>query len=169
MKNITLIGMPASGKSTVGVILAKLIGYNFLDTDILLALKQGRPLSEIITQDGYDKFIEFEGLVGKSIKTDKTVIATGGSMVFSENAMKALSKDGTLVWLDVPVSELEKRLVGTLLERGVATPKAMTLAEVYEMREPLYRKYADFRLPCEGSTELTARALRDLLQREKLI
>ena len=169
MKNITLIGMPASGKSTVGVILAKLIGYNFLDTDILLALKQNRPLSEIITQDGYDKFIEFEGLIGKSIETDKTVIATGGSMVFSEAAMNALSLGGAVIWLDTPVPELEKRLVGTLLDRGVATPKPMTLAEVYEMREPLYRKYADFRLPCEGSTELTARALRDLLMREKLI
>ena len=169
MKNIILIGMPASGKSTVGVILAKLIGYNFLDTDILLALKQDRPLSQIITQDGYDKFIEFEGLVGKSIKTDKTVIATGGSMVFSKAAMRAFSKGGTVIWLDTPVYELEKRLVGTLLDRGVATPSKMTLEEIFEMREPLYTKYANFRIPCESSTELTALALRDLLLREKLL
>ena len=169
MKNIILIGMPASGKSTVGVILAKLIGYNFLDTDILLSLAQNRPLSQIITQDGYDKFIEFEGVVGKSITTDKTVIATGGSMVFSEAAMRAFSESGTVIWLDTPVSELEKRLLGTLLDRGVATPAKMTLEEIFKMREPLYTKYADFRIHCESSTELTARALRDLLLREKLI
>jgi len=169
MKNIILIGMPASGKSTVGVILAKLIGYNFMDTDILLAIDEGRPLSQIITQDGYDKFIELEGLVGKSIKTDKTVIATGGSMVFSEAAMKAFSADGTVVWLDTPVAELEKRLVGTLLDRGVAAPDKMTLEEIFKMREPLYRKYADYRIPCEESTELVARGLRALLLREKLI
>ncbi len=169
MKNIILIGMPASGKSTVGVILAKLIGYNFLDTDILLTISEGRPLSQIITQDGYDKFVELEGEVGESIKADKTVIATGGSIVFSEGAMKALSESGTLVWLDVPVSELKKRLVGTLLDRGVATPRIMSLEEIYEMREPLYRKYADYRIICEGTTELVARALRDLLLRERLI
>ena len=169
MKNIILIGMPATGKSTVGVILAKLIGYNFLDTDILLALEKKRPLSQIISEDGYDKFIEYEGLVGKSIKTERTVIATGGSMVFSEVAMKALRKSGTVIWLDTPVAELEKRLVGTLLDRGVATPAKMTLSEIYEMREPLYRKYADFRVPCDGVTELVALSLRALLMRENLI
>ncbi len=169
MKNIILIGMPATGKSTVGVILAKLIGYNFLDTDILLALEQNRPLSQIISEDGYDKFIEFEGQVGKNLKTEKTVIATGGSMVFSENAMKALSESGTVIWLDTPVSELEKRLVGALLDRGVATPEKMTLSEIFEMREPLYKKYADFRIPCDGVTELVATNLRDLLIRAKLI
>ena len=169
MKNIILIGMPATGKSTVGVILAKLIGYNFLDTDILLALEKKRPLSQIISEDGYDKFIEYEGLVGKSIKTERTVIATGGSMVFSEVAMKALRKSGAVIWLDTPVAELEKRLVGTLLDRGVATPAKMTLSEIYGMREPLYRKYADFRVPCDGVTELVALSLRALLMRENLI
>ena len=161
--------MPATGKSTVGVILAKLIGYNFLDTDILLSLKQKRPLSQIISEDGYDKFIEYEGKVGLSIKTERTVIATGGSMVFSEDAMKALSECGTVIWLDTPVAELEKRLVGTLLDRGVATPAKMTLSEIYEMREPLHRKYADYRFPCEGSTELVATKLRAMLINEKLI
>lgn len=169
MNNIILIGMPATGKSTVGVILAKLIGYNFLDTDILLALEKNRPLSQIITEDGYEQFIKYEGQVGESLKAERTVIATGGSMVFSENAMKSLHESGTLVWLDTPVAELERRLVGTLLDRGVATPVKMTLSEIYKMREPLYRKYADFRVPCEGSTELVAMNLRALLLREKLI
>lgn len=169
MKNIILIGMPATGKSTVGVILAKLIGYNFLDSDILLALEQKRPLSQIIDEDGYDKFIEFEGQVGKNIRTEKTVIATGGSMVFSSDAMKALSESGTVIWLDTPVSELEKRLVGTLEDRGVATPVKMTLSEIYEMREPLYRKYADYIVPCDGATELVATKLRKMLKDETLI
>jgi len=169
MKNIILIGMPATGKSTVGVILAKLIGYNFLDTDILLALEQKRPLSQIIDEDGYDKFIEFEGQAGKNLRTEKTVIATGGSMVFSEEAMKVLSESGTVIWLDTPVSELEKRLVGTLEDRGVATPVKMTLGEIYEMREPLYRKYADYIVPCDGVTELVATKLRKKLKDENLI
>ena len=169
MKNIILIGMPATGKSTVGVILAKLLGYNFLDTDILLALEKKRPLSQIITEDGYDKFIEYEGCVGAGIKTERTVIATGGSMVFSEEAMRAFRQSGTVVWLDTPVAELEKRLIGTLLDRGVATPVKMSLSEIYEMREPLYRKYADYRVPCDGGTELVVSNLRDLLLREKLI
>lgn len=169
MKNIILIGMPATGKSTVGVILAKLIGYNFLDTDILLALEKKRPLSQIISEDGYDRFIEYEGQVGAGIKTERTVIATGGSMVFSAEAMQVLRESGTVVWLDTPVEELEKRLLGTLLDRGVATPVKMTLSEIYEMREPLYRKYADYCVPCDGGTELVVSKLRELLLREKLI
>lgn len=169
MKNIILIGMPATGKSTVGVILAKLIGYNFMDTDILLALEKNRPLSQIISEDGYDKFIEYEGQVGAGIKTERTVIATGGSMVFSENAMRTFSDNGTIIWLDTPVAELEKRMLGTLLDRGVATPVKMSLGEIFEMREPLYQKYAAYRVPCEGSTELVVAELRTLLLREKLI
>jgi len=169
MKNIILIGMPATGKSTVGVILAKLIGYNFLDTDILLSLEQKRPLSQIISEDGYDKFIEYEGKVGLSIKTERTVIATGGSIVFSEGAMKVLCEEGIVIWLDTPVAEIEKRLVGTLLDRGVATPSKMTLSEICEMRDPLYKKYADFRVPCDEVTELVAAKLKQMLINEKLI
>ena len=169
MKNIVLIGMPATGKSTVGVILAKLLGYNFVDTDILLALEQKRPLSQIISDDGYDKFIESEGKIGENLKCEWTVIATGGSMVFSENAMKSLSENGIVVWLNTPVEELEKRMVGTLDERGVATPTKMTLREIFEIREPLYKKFADFQIPCVGTTELVATRLREKLLNEKFI
>ncbi|MFB0921303.1 MAG: shikimate kinase [Oscillospiraceae bacterium] len=169
MKNIILIGMPATGKSTVGVILAKLLGCNFIDTDILLALEQKRPLPRIITEDGYNKFIEYEGKIGESIKCENTVIATGGSMVFSENAMKSLSKTGVVIWLDTPVENLEKRMAGTLSDRGVAAPVKMTLREIFELREPLYKKYAAFRIPCEGTSELMATRLREKLLIEKLI
>ena len=169
MKNIILIGMPASGKSTVGVILAKLLGYNFVDTDILLAFSENRPLNRIITEDGYDRFIELEGLVGENLKCEKTVVATGGSMVFSEHAMNALSEHGLVVWLDTPVEELARRMVGTLLDRGVATPSKMTLREIFELREPLYRKFAHLRIPCIGTTELVATVLRDKLLEDKLL
>lgn len=169
MKNIVLIGMPAAGKSTVGVILAKLLGYNYIDTDILLALEHKRPLSQIIAEEGYERFIEYEGRIGESLKCERTVIATGGSMVFSENAMKALSENGIVIWLDAPVEELEKRMVGTLRDRGVASPVKMTVREIYEVREPLYKKYSELRLSCIGSTELAATELREKLINQKLI
>ncbi len=168
MKNVILIGMPATGKSTVGVILAKLIGYNFIDTDILLALEQKRPLPRIISEDGYEKFIEQEGKIGENLNCDNTVIATGGSMVFSENAMKSLSQNGIVIWLDTPVEELEERMTGTLSDRGVATPVKMSLSEVFEIREPLYEKYAALRITCEGTSELMAIRLMEKLINEKL-
>ena len=103
MDNIILIGMPGTGKSTVGVVLAKLLGYDFIDTDIVISNKEKRPLSQIIAEDGYDRFIEIEGEVGAELKCSRCVIATGGSMVFSENAMNNLKSLGTLVWLELVV------------------------------------------------------------------
>ena len=94
MKNVILIGMPGTGKSTVGVILAKRIGYDFLDEDIAITLKDGRQLSEIIEQEGIDRFLEIEGEVGLSIEAEKTVIATGGSAVFSDDAMRHFKENG---------------------------------------------------------------------------
>ena len=161
--------MPATGKSTVGVILAKLIGFNFLDADILISLDQKRTLSQIIAEDGYDRFIEIEGNVGKNIKCERTVIATGGSMVFSEEAMKNLSENSVVVWLDTPVGELEKRLLGSLEDRGVATPVKMSFREIYEMREPLYRKYAHIHFACSGTTENVVSELREKLVKENYI
>lgn len=163
MDNIILIGMPATGKSTVGVVLAKLIGYDFIDTDILISKDQGRPLSLIIAQDGYDRFIEIEGKAGAGLSCEKTVVATGGSMVFSENAMKNLSSRGKIVWIDSPLPELEKRVLGSLEERGVATPEKMTLRQIFDLRRPLYEKYADVRIDGTESTEAVV-----LLIREKL-
>ena len=161
--------MPATGKSTVGVILAKLIGFNFLDADIMIAIDQNRTLTQIIVEDGYDRFIEIENSVGKKIKCERTVIATGGSMVFSEDAMKNLAENGIIVWLDTPVLELEKRIIGSLEDRGVATPVKMSFREIYEMREPLYRKYADIQISCAGTTENVVAAVRERLLQEKFI
>jgi len=169
LKNIILIGMPAAGKSTVGVILAKLLGYDFIDSDILMALEQNRPLSQIIAEDGYDSFILTEGRIGEKIRCSRTVVATGGSMIFSERAMRNLAVNGLVVWLDVPAEELEHRLIGTMEDRGVATPVKMDFREILEMREPLYLKYADIRVECKGTTEQVAADLRDKLIKEKLL
>lgn len=163
MKNIVLIGMPASGKSTVGVILAKLLGYDFTDTDILLSLREKRPLSRIIEEEGYEGFLALEGAVGRDLNCTGTVISTGGSMVFSEEAMENLGKNGLFVWLDAPADELERRLSGSLAARGVATPQPMTISEIYEARAPLYRRYAQLKLPSVGSSEQVAAALKALL------
>lgn len=168
-KNIVLIGMPATGKSTVGVILAKLMGFDFLDTDILISIAEKRTLPQIIEEEGYNRFIEIEGSIGEQLKCERTVIATGGSMVFSEKAMRHLSENAVTVWLDTPVSELEKRLIGTLNDRGVATPVKMTVHEIYEMREPLYSRYANIHINCGGTTEQMAIQLREILNKDKLI
>ncbi len=164
MKNVVLIGMPGTGKSTVGVILAKRLGYGFLDTDILLAETEHRKLPEIIADKGYEEFIRIEGRLGASIEREKCVIATGGSMVFSENAMENLCRNAVVVWLDTPVEELEKRLVTNRVSRGVAAPDDMTVADIYEQRKPLYERCADYTLKCAEGTDNVVDALLKLLE-----
>ena len=163
MDNIILIGMPGTGKSTVGVVLAKLLGYDFIDTDIVISNKEKRPLSQIIAEDGYNRFIEIEGEVGAELKCSRCVIATGGSMVFSENAMNNLKSLGTLVWLDTPLEVLEERLSKNMMERGVGTPRKMTVKEIFEVREPLYCRWSELRLPCRGDAEQVVEDLRKML------
>ena len=163
MKNIVLIGMPATGKSTVGVILAKLMGFDFIDTDVIIAAQQRRPLPQIVADEGYERFIEIEGGVGESIKCENTVIATGGSMIFSPAAMEKLSADGVVIWLKTPLNELKRRLERTFTCRGVATPKSMTVEEIYEMRKPIYEKYAQLSIDCAGSTEDIAQSIKDVI------
>lgn len=170
MDNFILIGMPGTGKSTVGVVLAKLLGFNFIDTDILISNKDkaSRPLRQIIAQDGYEAFLKAEGQIGEDLCCSHSVIATGGSMVYSEKAMENLARLGLIVWLDTPVSVIEDRIGGDLQERGVATPGKMTVAEIYEDRERLYSRWAQLRFPCAGSTEQVVTKLRDQLLNCKL-
>ena len=165
MDNIILIGMPATGKSTVGVVLAKLVGYDFIDTDILISKSEGRPLSRIIAEEGYDRFIEIEGRAGAELRCEKTVVATGGSMVFSESAMINLSSQGVVVWIAPPLPELEKRVSGSLEERGVATPKKMTMSEIYDLRRPLYEKYADIMIDGTENAETVVSQIREKLRK----
>ena len=166
MRNIVLIGMPGTGKSTVGVILAKEMGMHFLDTDILLCETEHRRLPEIIEQEGFEGFIVTEGRLGETISCENTVIATGGSMVFSEKAMENLSRNAVILWLDTPVKELEKRIMFNRTSRGVAAPDDMSVSEIYEMRRPLYERWCDHRIRCAGTSEQVVMGIKDLLKTE---
>ena len=140
--NIILIGMPASGKSSVGVILAKVLGYDFTDTDILIQNQECARLEEIINDKGIDAFLEIECDICTCIRAEHTVIATGGSVVYKERAMKHLKELGRVVYLKVDIEELEVRL-SNMKERGVVLKDGQTLQELYRERVVLYEKYAD--------------------------
>ena len=162
--NIVLIGMPGVGKSTVGVILAKVMGYQFLDADLLIQQQEGKLLKEIIAEVGTDGFIEVENRVNASIDSSKTIIATGGSVVYGREAMEHLKSIGTIVYLEVPFSVLEKRL-SDIKGRGVVLKDGQTLYDLYMERTPLYEKYADVSISEEGlGVEQTVELLREKLQ-----
>lgn len=140
--NIVLIGMPGVGKSTIGVVLAKILGYKFIDADLVIQEKTGRLLKDIIAEDGIEEFIKIENAVNSSIHAKKTVIATGGSVIYGKEAMEHLSKIGTVVYLQLELPALSRRL-GSLKKRGVVLKKGQTLKNLYDERIPLYEKYAD--------------------------
>ena len=148
MKNIILIGMPGAGKSTVGVILAKTRGMNFIDTDIEIQKKSKRLLQEIIDTDGPDAFKTIEEKTILSLHAHHAVIATGGSVVFSERAMEHLTQDGIVVYLMISFDEMEKRL-RNITTRGIVLSRGETLYEMYNERVPLYEKYAGLTIDCE--------------------
>lgn len=140
--NIVLIGMPGVGKSTVGVILAKILGYSFLDTDILIQHEENRLLKEIIDAEGVDGFIEIENRINSRLDAEKCVIATGGSVVYGKEAMKHLSEIGSVVYLKLDYRKLKYRL-GNIRNRGVVIRDGQSLLGLYKERVPLYEKYAD--------------------------
>lgn len=142
MKNIILIGMPGSGKSTLGVVLAKKLGYRFLDSDLLIQEQYQTTLERLIEEYGDEGFIKLENDVNCSIKAEKTVIATGGSAVYGQQAMRHFQDIGTVIYLDVSQKELEERL-GSLKERGVVANGKTTVGEIFSERRSLYEKYAD--------------------------
>ena len=142
MGNIVLIGMPASGKSTVGVILAKLLGYDFIDTDLVLQRREGCRLSEIIARRGIDAFLTAEEAACLSVSAEHCVIATGGSVVYSPKAMDYLRSLGCIAYLSVDYATLLLRL-GDIQNRGVVLRPGQTLAELYAERVKLCREYAD--------------------------
>lgn len=145
--NLILIGMPGAGKSTVGVVLAKNKGLRFLDSDLCIQEEQNRLLHEIIAQDGLDGFLEIENKVNASLQAKKSVIATGGSVVYGKEAMEHLSDIGTVIYLQLPYEAIKERL-GDLTKRGVALKKGQSLKDLYEERIPLYEKYADITVDC---------------------
>lgn len=147
-KNIILIGMPGAGKSTVGIVLAKILGMEFLDSDLLIQKREKKLLWQIIEEQGLDGFDRVEEDVNCSIETENTIIATGGSAVYSEKAMRHFQEIGTVVYLKVSCEELKKRL-GDLKNRGVSIKEGQTLEDLYEERRPLYEKYADITVDLE--------------------
>ena len=147
--NIILIGMPGSGKSTVGVVLAKKLGFQFIDSDLVIQEQSGKLLYQLIEELGEAGFLVLENKINAQIQADKSVIATGGSAVYGEEAMRHFKKTGTVVYLKLPYEELEVRL-GDLHKRGVVIKKGSSLRELYEERTPLYEKDADITVDCSG-------------------
>jgi shikimate kinase len=164
MSNIILIGMPGSGKSTLGVLLAKALGYSFTDTDLIISRMAQKPLQRILDEDGLDSFLRLEEEVGGSLQCDHTVVATGGSMVVSEVAMRHLRGMGRVVYIDVPFEEIERR-VTNITTRGIAFHKNETLRNVYEARKPLYERQADVivQVTARDDIEATVARLSELL------
>ena len=156
-ENIVLIGMPGAGKSTAGVVLAKNMGYSFVDSDLLIQEQEGKLLHEIIEERGLEGFNEVENQVNAAINISRAVIATGGSVVYGVQAMEHLKQLGTVVYLSLPYEELEERL-GDLNERGVSIREGQTLADLMQERTPLYERYADVTIDCEG------RQIREIVQ-----
>lgn len=146
--NIVLIGMPGAGKSTVGVVLAKKLGFSFLDSDLVIQSREGKLLHEIIEEQGVEKFWTVEEEANISIDVRRTVIATGGSVIYGSRAMDHLGEIGVIVYLKLPCEEIAHRL-GDLNERGVTLRKGQNLEMLYEERIPLYEKYADITIECE--------------------
>ena len=163
--NIVLIGMPASGKSTVGVILAKVLGMDFIDTDLVIQQRENSLLCEIINDRGVDSFLRCEEEALLSIDTDNTVIATGGSAVYSERGMKHLSEDGTIIYLKVEKDKLFDRL-HEIKERGVVLRDGESLDEMYEERIVLYEKFADIVID-EGDSSIEE-TVRRIIENEKV-
>lgn len=168
MSNLILIGMPASGKSTAGVVLAKLLGYRFLDTDLLIQNREGSRLPEILADRGVDGFLAAEEAACMSIRAEQCVIATGGSVVYSEAAMAHLKSLGCVVYLEVDLETLTGRLKD-IRGRGVVLRPGQTLAELYRERVILYEKYADLVLPEAGGTleDTVMQVYRNYLQAQQ--
>ena len=166
MNNIILIGMPGVGKSSIGVILAKELGMQFLDSDLLIQEREKRLLREILEQDGVDGFLRIEEQVNASIDAERAVIATGGSAGSSEKAMRHLKETGTVIYLKLAYGPLSHRL-GNLHNRGVVLREDQTLRDLYEERAALYEKYADFVVDeAEKDMEETLAAVIGMLKTE---
>ena len=142
MGNVTLIGMPGSGKSTVGVLLAKALGYGFLDTDLVIQQQEGALLQEILDEKGVPYFLDAEERAVCSVQCDQHVIAPGGSVVCREGAIAHLKAMGPVIYLRVPLEQLKER-IHNLDSRGIAMEPGQTLEDIMALRAPLYQQYAD--------------------------
>jgi len=164
--NYVLIGMPGSGKSTMGVLLAKYIGYGFVDCDLMIQSREKRLLSEIIESEGVERFIEIENDVLSCLCVDRCIIATGGSAVYGEEAMAHLKENGTAIYLKISYDEMVKRVFSDYRTRGVALRGGQSPREMYEDRCILYDKYADIVID-ESNLTLEETLQKTLLEIEK--
>jgi shikimate kinase len=149
--NIILIGMPGAGKSTIGVLLAKACGHAFVDTDLLIQDREGLLLQQIVDRHGHMELRRIESEVCSTLALENSVVATGGSVVYCAEAMQRLAGLGTVVWLQLPLPLVIDRL-GDFGARGLAKSADQTIADLFNEREPLYRRYADITIACEGLT-----------------
>ena len=151
MDNIIFIGMPASGKSTIGVVTAKRLGYGFIDTDLLIQEQEGCLLKDIIKEEGIDGFLKIEDRVNAEVEASRTVISPGGSVVYCENAMRHYKEIGTIVYLQTSYETISRR-IGDAKKRGVVLKRNQTLKDLYEERRTLFEKYADITVCEDGLT-----------------
>lgn len=170
-KNIVLIGMPGVGKSTLGVILAKILGYEFVDSDLVIQKQTGLLLREIIEKEGTDGFLRVEEDINCELNVERSVIATGGSIVYGDRAMKHLAENGVILYLELDLETLESRL-NNIKNRGVAVREGQTLKDLYEERCVLYEKYADITisergLDIEQAIEAAANAVNEYFEQEE--
>ena len=160
-KNILMIGMPASGKSTIGVLLAKRLGYSFVDVDLVIQEKTGKLLKEIIAEEGDDGFLRVEEQANLDLDVEKSVIAPGGSAIYGKEAMEHFKEIGTIVYLKLSYEDLAKRL-GNLKGRGVVLKEGQTLKDLYDERSKLYEQYAEITVDESGrDIQGTILALRE--------
>ncbi|RLB70245.1 MAG: shikimate kinase [Deltaproteobacteria bacterium] len=145
--NIILIGMPGAGKSTVGVILAKRIGFHFIDTDLIIQAREKCRLQQIIDIQGLKKFRQIEEQMLLNLHPEHSVIATGGSVIYCEKGLEALGKTGILIYIQVSLTALQKR-IADMGQRGLVMAKEQTFKHLYQERTPLYEKFANLTIPC---------------------
>jgi shikimate kinase len=163
--SIILIGMPGSGKSTVGVQLAKHLGLEFIDTDLLIQTNQGRLLQDIVDTDGHEILRHIEAQELQQLTIHKALVATGGSAVYSDSGMQNLKAQGIVIYLDVSFAEIESRITNSNNSRGIAKAKGQTLEDLYNERIPLYKKYADITI--NNNNHLQMDALSEAINRFK--
>ena len=163
-KNIVLIGMPGAGKSTVGVVLAKKLGYCFIDSDLVIQEKYGKLLHELIEEYGVEGFWKLENDVNAGICADGAIIATGGSAIYGEEAMEHFRQTCTVVYLKLSYEEIRERL-GDLNARGVTLRPGQDLKALYEERTPLYEKYGHITIECDN--KMLREIVKEIAQYEK--
>lgn len=151
MKNIVFVGMPAVGKSTVGVVIAKRLGYDFIDVDLLIQKQENRLLREIIADEGLEGFVAIENQVNLNVNAQKAVISPGGSVVYCEEAMNHYKEIATIVYLQASYETISQRLHNAK-KRGVVLREGQTIEDLYEERRKLFEKYADITVCEDGKT-----------------